>query len=528
MKAFAALCRTLELSKSPAKKAESIAQYLSFANEQDKIWMMAIFSGKKPVTVFSPASLKEYSIEMAGLSSWLFDECFKSIGDVSETIALILPAPTNMKSISLSEFLKVWQAMKAGDAATRKEYLFSLWNSMETYERYVLNKLLTGAFRSTISEGILSTALFHLTGIDEWKLRLRLQRTWSPDQITFQELVFKEQEKELLAKPFPWRSLIKYQAPLAELGDENLYRVDLQPEGVRVQLLNRDGEVFIWSATGDLITPLFPEIKQLFSECKNSFVMTGLLIAFNDNKYLPLQFLEKRLKAKKASKILMNEVPVVFVADDLPEWEGQDISLQFLYQRLEKLSVLADTINHSLFHLSNPVILNFREENVQSTSSVFSGSSSSFMIRKLTARYNQEGEPTYLWSPKSDPVSIIGVLIYVQSGNPGSGGLALEFTFAVWKQELLIPVAKVRPENLSPGEMQKINAYVKGNVVEKFGPVRSIVPDLVFEIGFEKVQQSKRHKSGLILQSPRIIKWLPDEPAQRAHTLDDLLAMISG
>lgn len=528
MKAFAAVCRELELSKSSAKKAEGIAQYLSSASDADKIWMLAIFSGKKPASVLSPASLKEYAIEMAGLSPWLFDECFKSIGDVSETIAMILPAPTSMKSISLSEIVEVWRSMKAGDEATRKELLFSLWNSMETYERYVLNKLLTGAFRSTIPEGILSAALFHLTGIDEWKLRLRLQRTWSPDQITLQELVFKEVEKELLAKPFPWTTLTMYQSPLAELGEENLYRVDLQPEGARIQIIKRAGELFIWSATGDLITLIFPEIKQVFSESKNSFVMTGLLIAFKDDKYLPLQLLEKRLKAKKASKILMNEVPVVFFADDLPEWEGQDISPQPLYQRLEKLSELVQTVNHVQLHLSHPVILNFQEENVQSTGSVISSSCSSFMIRKLAARYNQEGAPTYLWTLKSDPLSIIGVLIYVQSGNPGTGGVAVEFTFAVWKQELLVPVAKVRPENLSPGEMQKINAYVKGNVVEKFGPVRSIVPDLVFEIGFEKVQQSKRHKSGLILQSPRIIKWLPDEPIHRAHTLDDLLAMISG
>jgi DNA ligase-1 len=528
MKTFAAVCRALELSKSSAQKADGIAQYLSSASDADIIWMLAIFSGKRPASVFSPASLKEYAMEMAGLPSWLFDECLGFTGDVSETIALILPAPSSLKSISLSEVMEVWRSMKAGDAATRKELLFSLWNSMETYERYVLNKLLTGAFRSTIPEGILCSALFHLTGIDEWKLRLRLQRNWSPDQITFQELVFKAVEKELLAKPFPWTTLTIYQAPLVELGNEDLWRVDIQPEGVRVQLIKRDGEVFIWSSTGDLITPLFPEIKQVFSESKNSFVMTGLLIAFKADKFLPIQFLEKRLKARKASKILMTEVPVVFYADDLLEWEGQDISPQPLCQRLEKLTWFVQTLNHVLLHLSHPVILNFQEENVQSTGSVFSTSCSSFLIRKLTGRYHQEGEPTYLWSPKSDPLSIIGVLIYVQSGNPGTGGFAVEFTFAVWKQELLIPVAKVRPETLSPGEMQKINDYVKGNVVEKFGPVRSIVPDLVFEIGFEKVQQSKRHKSGLILQSPRIIKWLPYEPIHRAHTLNDLLAMISG
>ncbi|MBK9319306.1 MAG: hypothetical protein IPM91_11075, partial [Bacteroidetes bacterium] len=178
--------------------------YLSSASDADIIWMLAIFLGKRPVSVFSPASLKEYAIEMSGLPSWLFDECLEFTGDVSETIALILPAPSSLKSISLSEVMEVWRSMKTGDAATRKELLFSMWNSMDTYERYVLNKLLTGAFRSAISEGILSGALFHLTGIDEWKLRLRLQRTWLPDQITFQELVFREVEKESSAKPFPW------------------------------------------------------------------------------------------------------------------------------------------------------------------------------------------------------------------------------------------------------------------------------------------------------------------------------------
>ncbi|MBK7887385.1 MAG: hypothetical protein IPJ86_08795 [Bacteroidetes bacterium] len=237
MKTFAAVCRALELSKSSAQKADGIAQYLSSASDADIIWMLAIFSGKRPASVFSPASLKEYAMEMAGLPSWLFDECLGFTGDVSETIALILPAPSSLKSISLSEVMEVWRSMKAGDAATRKELLFSLWNSMETYERYVLNKLLTGAFRSTIPEGILCSALFHLTGIDEWKLRLRLQRNWSPDQITFQELVFKAVEKELLAKPFPWTTLTIYQAPLVELGNEDLWRVDIQPEGVRVQLI---------------------------------------------------------------------------------------------------------------------------------------------------------------------------------------------------------------------------------------------------------------------------------------------------
>lgn len=528
MRHFTQLYRSLDETNKTNAKVKHLVTYFHEASDEDKLWALFFFSGKKIKKAVTSTQLQAWCCEAAGIPQWLFDESYYVAGDLAETISTLIPDEVNFTDRPLSYFISTLKSMDKQTEEEKKQTILSCWRELNRNERFVFNKLITGGFRIGVSQQLVVRALAQQTGIDAKKLVHRLMGDWTPGITSFHQLISEERLAESISTPYPFCLAHPLDESLEELGDAGDWQAEWKWDGIRGQMIFRSGELFLWSRGEELITASFPEFEALKEKLPQDIVLDGEILPYRDKQIQGFQLLQQRIGRKKLSPKILADIPVAFFAYDLLEHEGQDIREMPLEERRQLLEKAVLSINSEQLIKISPKV-NF--ENWEQLSEYRQQSrdinSEGLMLKHKRSPYEVGRKRGHWWKWKVDPYSVDAVLIYAQSGHGRRANLYTDYTFAVWnEQRELVPFAKAY-SGLTDEEINQVDAYVKQNTIERFGPVRSVVPKLVFEIGFEGIQESKRHKSGIALRFPRILRWRTDKKMEDADTLESLKQLLN-
>jgi DNA ligase-1 len=525
MQIFAELIHRLDQSNKTGDKLEALDWFFSNAAAADSVWVIAIFSHRRPKRQVSTRQLRNWCQEKAGMPDWLFEESYQTVGDLAETIALLLPAPTRTHSLSLTEWITWLQALPA-DEELKKQEILAAWDQFTSLERFVFNKLITGGFRIGVSQNLLIQALSKFTGLPQAQVAHRLMGNWDPEQISLQELLHPENREEDYSKPYPFFLAHPIETEFLESSTVSEWIAEWKWDGIRGQLIRRGQQSFIWSRGEELVNDKFPEILEFLDQLPDGTVLDGELLAYQEDSPLPFSVLQTRITRKSLSKKILLEAPVSFIAFDLLEWEGKDLRNEPLSERKALLEELTRQASHPKFKLSETLPFGSWEELARVRENARDLQTEGLMLKRKDSLYETGRKRGAWWKWKLDPLHIDGVLIYAQKGHGNRADLFTDYTFGVWDGEVLVSFAKAY-SGLTNAEIREVDAYVKKNTKEKFGPVRTVRPGLVFEIAFEGIQASPRHKSGVALRFPRIARWRKDKTIDQANTLADLKALLA-
>ncbi|MCB0631158.1 MAG: ATP-dependent DNA ligase [Saprospiraceae bacterium] len=527
MKNFARLFRRLDQTNKTNAKVDALADYFREVTDEDRLWTIALLSHRRPKRSVNTTLLRIWAAEYSGVPLWLFEESYHVVGDLAETITLVLPEPAQRSDHSLTYWINYLRDLKALEEEERKDQAFAAWDQLTTAERFVFNKLITGSFRVGISQKLMVRALSKQTGIEENILAHRLMGGWTPDDTTFDQLVLTEDPLDDISRPYPFYLAYQLDEPVSELGEPEQWQAEYKWDGIRGQLIVREDQLFVWSRGEELVTDKFPEYAPLAERLPNGLVLDGEILPFKDGRPLPFQVLQTRIGRKNVSKKNLTEAPVVIMAYDILEWNGKDIREQPMRQRRALLEHLYELVGPEELLLLSPVIeYKSWEELAGFRETAREQFSEGIMLKRLDSPYLAGRKRGDWWKWKVDPFTVDAVMIYAQRGHGRRANLYTDFTFAVWDGDKLVPFTKAY-SGLTDAEFRQITAWVGKNTIERFGPVRSVTPQYVFEIAFEGIQASNRHKSGVALRFPRILRWRKDKPIREANTLEDLHALLN-
>ena len=522
MKDFVALFTALDRTTRTLPKVAALAAYFRAAPEPDRLWTIALLSGRRPRRAVTATQLRLWAAERAGIPAWLFEEAYPVVGDLAETIALVLPPPGRADTRSLSEWMAYLQALSAQDEEARRAGVLAAWDGLGATERFVFNKLLTGGFRMGVSQGLMTRALAQATGRDEAELAHRLMGDWTPATTTFRRLVLEDDPTADLSRPYPFALAPQLEGGPEALGPPGEWLAEWKWDGIRAQLIRRGGAWHLWSRGEELITDRFPDLGQAAGVLPDGTVIDGELVAWGGDAPMPFAALQRRIGRKSVPKKLMAEAPAALLAYDLLEWEGADQRAAPLAERRARLAQVA---RGPVLRLSPEIAFDDWAALARLREEARDHLAEGLMLKHRAAPYQGGRKRGAWWKWKLDPRTVDAVMIYAQAGHGRRAALYTDFTFAVWHEGALVPFTKAY-SGLTDAEFRQITAWVRKNTLERFGPVRRVVPELVFEIAFEGIQQSPRHKSGIALRFPRMARWRRDKPATEADTLDSLRALL--
>jgi len=528
MKRFAQLFEAIDQSTKTTVKVAALASYFEEAAPEDKLWTVALFSGRRPKRAVTTTRLREWAAEASGVPLWLFEDSYAIVGDLAETIGLVLPVETSVDNRSLSQWINALRGLSDVDDIDRKRFVQTAWQSLGGTQRFVFNKLITGGFRVGVSQKLMTRALARATGKPEAELAHRLMGKWHPDDVSWHSLIEAEDASADASRPYPF-----YLAHGLEDGPEALglpadWRAEWKWDGIRGQLILRDGQYFVWSRGEELMTDRFPELARALDHLPDGTVLDGELLVWQADADLPSSFnaLQKRIGRKTVPKKLLAEAPVVLHAYDLLEWQGQDMrETPFAQRRMMLEAACALLPPDAPLRLSPQIPFTQWDDLVQVRSGARAAQAEGLMLKRADSPYLAGRKKGDWWKWKLDPLTIDAVMIYAQSGSGRRANLFTDYTFAVWNGNDLVPFAKAY-SGLTDAEFRQITAWVRKNTLQRFGPVRQVTPHHVFEIAFEGIQSSPRHKSGVALRFPRMLRWRQDKPVQEANSLDDLNEML--
>ena len=536
MKAFAQLFLSLDETNKTSEKVAVLTTYFNSVPDTDKMQMLALFTGRKPKKPINSTLLKKWAVESVDIPEWLFDECYQVVGDLAETIAILTPESSVRSSKTLNDWVFEINEIALKSEEERKNWLFASWYMLDFQERFVFNKLLTGSFRVGVSQNLVIKSIEHVSGIDAATLTHRIMGNWTAETLTFSMLIGNQNAEEYNSRPYPFflaypiQETSEKQKTATEielaLGPAEEWQAEWKWDGIRSQLIKRKGEIFIWSRGEDLATAKFPELHPFLSALPDGSVIDAELICFTENKPLSFNILQTRIGRKHLTKKILTECPVAIIAYDCIEYEGLDIRQKPQTERRELLEKLQSTSPFpDIFHLSPVIHFQTWAELAILRQDSREMIAEGIMLKRKTAVYQVGRRRGDWWKWKIDPLSVDAVLIYAQKGHGRRADLYTDYTFAVWDGDRLVPFAKAY-SGLTDEEIKKVDFFIKRNTLEKFGPVRTVKPLLVFEIGFEGINKSSRHKSGIALRFPRILRWRIDKPTEEADTLDMLKSLL--
>ena len=532
MKNFANLIKALDSSNKTTIKVDALIEYFKNASPEDKVWTIAILSHRRPPRPVNTTLLRLWANELANIPMWLFEESYHIVGDLAETIALIIPTTKEHSNKSLTEYLQEIIALKKKTDEEKRAYLHENWLALNYYERFVFTKLITGSFRIGVSQKLMTRALSKAENVEEDALAYKLMGNWDPNKVTFQELILDEKSSDYLSKPYPFYLAYPIEGEVSNLGNPEDWSVEHKWDGIRSQTIIRESEIFVWSRGEELVTDKYPELHSFVGIIPNGTVIDAEILAFPNNEIGTFNDLQTRIGRKTTSAALLKSNPVILKAYDLLEWEGIDIRNSPFEVRRSLLESLFESIKDKNlpFYLSESKILNSWEEVATERMRAREMRSEGLMIKHKNSTYQVGRKKGDWWKWKLEPLVIDAVLTYAMRGSGRRSNLFTDYTFALWQnnekgERELVTFAKAY-SGLTDAEFRKVDDFIKKNTVDKFGPVRSVTPELVFEIGFEGIALSKRHKSGVATRFPRILRWRLDKKIEDANSIEDLKAMI--
>ena len=547
MHAFAALYRELDASTSSLAKQSALQAYLRAVPAEDAAWAVYFLAGGKPRQLVPTKLLREQARLAAGLPEWLFDESYEAVGDLAETIALLLPEPME----TVERPLSVWMTehllpLRGQPPELLAPTLQSQWAALAVAQRFVYFKLITGAFRVGVSKLQVTQALAAVSGVDAKIVAQRLMGYTHigarPSADDYAALIAPADADASGGaarglQPYPFFLAHPFNLPVEQfdtaIGPASDWLVEWKWDGIRAQLVQRDGEVAIWSRGEELVTERFPELRSLGEALPGGTVLDGEILAWRDGRAMPFAELQKRIGRKTLSARLLRDLPVALCVYDLLEEDGQDLRERPQHERRARLERLCAA--HPLPGLElSPLIVgtdwaDLARQREQARALGVEG----MMLKRLDARYGvgRTKDVGVWWKWKIDPLSVDAVLIYAQRGHGRRASLYTDYTFDVWNgpqddpARQLVPFAKAY-SGLTDAEIREVDAAIRRTTVETFGPVRSVTPTMVFELGFEGIARSGRHKSGIAVRFPRMLRRREDKPVEEADTLQSLQALL--
>ncbi len=565
MKRFAALFAELDGTTSTNAKVDALQRYFAQAPARDAAWAVYFLAGGKPRQVVPTAKLAVLACEVAGIAPWLFDECYQAVGDLAETIAHVLPQDCEPTDVGLADWveqrlLPLRGLTEAEIAARMKGY----WRELDAQGRFLLTKLVGGGFRVGVSKLLVQRALAAHAGVDAKRVAQRMMGYTDgktmPSVDRFEALVAQQTEAQDRAQddgqPYPFFLAHQLDAPpevfAARLGAPDEWQVEWKYDGIRGQIVKRTGRVWVWSRGEELVTERFPEIEAIGRTLPDGTVLDGEIMVWNEVACRPAPFalLQQRIGRKTLTRKVLADAPVSFMAYDLLEQGGQDIRSRAQRERRARLEYVLQGTGFKLSPIEKAASwLEFAARRERSRELGVEG----FMLKRLDAAYGtgRTKADGLWWKWKIDPMTIDCVLIYAQAGHGRRASVYTDYTFAVWSRAPASPeeaaavvdaIAARAPaepgalqlvafakaySGLTDEEFRQVDAIIRKNTLEKFGPVRSVRPSLVFELGFEGINRSPRHKSGIAVRFPRMLRIRHDKPLHEANSLQDLEVLLN-
>ncbi|HVY05419.1 MAG TPA: ATP-dependent DNA ligase [Burkholderiales bacterium] len=540
MKRFARLYGELDATTSTSAKLAALERYYAQAPAADAAWATYFLSGGKPRQVVPSRLLRDSVLRASGLDDWMLEECYLAVGDFSETVSLVLPPPTLEDDTGLAEWVEQRLApLRGADAALIEDKLREYWDRLGTAERFLLGKLIGGAFRVGVSKLLVQRALASHSGVDAKTVAQRMMGytdgNTAPTAERFAGLIDAADSRRESGQPYPFFLAHQLGAAPATLGDIAQWMVEWKYDGIRAQVVRHNEGTWIWSRGEELVTDRFPEIAAVGAALPAGTVIDGEILVWRDERPLPFAVLQKRIGRKTLTKAILAEAPATLVAYDLLEEAGKDIRPLPQRERRQRLESIVAGVRAQAPELAlrvSPLVQTSSWDELAAlrTQSRARGVEG-FMLKRVDAAYGvgRTKDVGTWWKWKIDPYSVDCVLVYAQHGSGRRASLYTDFTFAVWdgagNDRKLVPFAKAY-SGLTDEEFREVDAIIRRTTIEKFGPVRSVTPTLVFELGFEGIQRSSRHKSGIAVRFPRMLRWRRDKAIAEANTLADLNELL--
>lgn len=531
MKLFTELYVELDQTNKTNEKVEAMRFYFARTEPADAAWAFYFLSGRKPRQIVPSKLLREWAIAEAGIPEWLYEESRDTVGDGSETIALLLPNNAQVDDTPLHILVEEQLLpLRGADPEVQKQSVIEKWSRMNYSQRLVYNKLISGAFRVGVSQQLVVRALSQLSEIPVDIITHRAMGDWEPTPEFFTGLIdpHLDEDETPIARPFPFHLAHQMDFGPDELGEVHEWQAEWKWDGIRAQVIKRVGEVFIWSRGEDLVTDRFPEIAEATSQLPDGTVLDGEILPWRDGRVLPFTELQRRIGRKNLSAKILAEVPVILQCYDLLEFEGRDIRTwdfktrrQVLEELLSNASPAVQNVLRVTESVQFPSWNHLTEAREKSRDLGVEG----FMLKRHDSQYRTGRHRGDWWKWKIDPLTVDAVLIYAQKGSGKRANLFTDYTFGVWKGDELVPFAKAY-SGLTDAEIREVDRFVRNNTIETFGPVRAVKPELVFEIAFEAMQRSTRHKSGVAVRFPRILRFRSDKRIEDADSLKTIYEML--
>jgi len=549
MQLFAQLYQALDGSTATNDKLAALLRYFRAAPPQDAAWAVYFLAGGKPRQVVPTALLRQTACARAGIDDWLFDECYQAVGDLAETIAHVLPPGTPGDEAGLAEWVEERLLPLRGlPPAEQAARVSAAWDTLDTAGRFLLVKLIGGGFRVGVSKLLVQRALAELSGLDAKLMAQRLvgwtDARSTPSATRYAALLAPEGEgggSGPGGQPYPFFLSHQLMVEPATLGPPADWLVEWKYDGIRAQVVKRAGQVWVWSRGEELVTERFPEVVQQAAAWPDGTVVDGELLVWPAQAQQPAPFnvLQQRIGRKTVGRKLLAEAPVALLAYDLLEEDGAD--LRGLPQRARRERLETFTAAHGVRLSPRVQAADWPAYAALRRSSRERGMEG-FMLKHVDARYGSgrtKADGTW-WKWKIEPLTVDAVLVYAQAGHGRRASVYTDYTFAVWSrppadaaeaQGVLDAIARREPaptlasgalqllpfakaySGLTDEEFQAVDRVIRATTLEKFGPVRSI-------------NASPRHKSGIAVRFPRMLRIRQDKPLHEADSLPVLQALV--
>ena len=535
MKRFAALYRDLDRSTATLDKRAALIGYFREAPPRDAAWALWLLSGGKisggkAGKIAGTRELRQWIAEESGNPDWLVDDSYDQVGDLAETLALLLDDDDDpdrqAEALPLSDWIETRLLPLAGaPVEQRRASIVDAWRRLRFDERLLFNKLLTGALRVGVSQGLVQQALAEMSGIDIARIAQRMLGAWTPTPSFLADLLNPDALESDRQQPYPFFLASPLEAGVDTLGGIEDWALEWKWDGIRLQSIRRDGEIALWSRGEERLDGRFPEIEAAIAALPRDCVIDGELLAWRDGDApMPFTALQTRIQRRKPGPKTLADTPARMLAYDLLELQGEDLRLRPLVERRAALEALLSERNDDRIRLSPTLAAGDWASAARLRLEARTRGVEGLMLKRLSSPYQSGRRRGDWWKWKVDPLTIDAVMIYAQSGHGRRSTLYTDYTFAVWDGDALVPVAKAY-SGLDDKEILALDKWIRANTLERFGPVRSVRAHQVFELGFEGVNRSSRHKSGIAVRFPRILRWRHDKPAAEADRLETLQAL---
>nr|MCU0636600.1 ATP-dependent DNA ligase [Gemmatimonadaceae bacterium] len=526
--AFAALYDTIDATTSTSAKVSAMVAYLRSAPPADCAWAIAFLLGRRPKRLVRSTDLRMWAAQAADIPDWLFEESYTQAGDLAETITLLVPEPAATDDAGFADWVEGRLLPLAGlDAVSQRAALLGAWSALAGTARFVFNKLITGSFRVGVSDGLVVRAIAQASGVDADVISHRLMGQWEPSGEWYARLVAHATDDADWSRPYPFYLAYPLEEDPASLGAVGEWQAEWKWDGIRAQIIRRRGRTFIWSRGEELLAGRFPEIEESAAMLPDGTVIDGEIVAWGDGRPRPFTELQRRLNRKTVGKALLAQVPCRVLAYDVLEIDGRDVRTEPLDDRRRRLDAVVAALPTGVRIALSPTVdaasWNALAD-ARGTARVHEAEG--LMLKRRSSVYGvgRRVGDWYKW--KVAPYTIDAVLTAAQGGHGRRAGLYTDYTFGVWDGDVLVTVAKAY-SGLTDAEIREVDRFVRANTREKFGPVRTVEPLLVFELAFEALQPSTRHKSGIAVRFPRIARWRRDKTARDADSLETIRAMLA-